>query len=417
MDTSELSESQIQVKFVTKQEHYAIPDVPYSVPTNIDTKNLNVLVNQVLKETNPDILKKISFDFLISGELLRQQLLEHLAERNLSSESTVEIEYIDRTPAPEPQDALLHDDWVAGIQVNDKWILTGCYDNTVNIWSTKGKHVSAASVHTNYIRAVSWLKKDDPSSGFATVSHDLSGILWHWEPGTTEPTPSVILKGHERGIDTVSVSPNGKRLVTGGWDTNLKIWSAALEADHDEPPSKRSRGTITRTPLNTLKGHKETISCSEWIDNYTVATCSMDHTIKLWDAELCGIKSEIIGQKSYLSLSYSTLNNLLITSSADRHIRLYDPRSSDGSVCKNTYTSHSLWVSSVKWSTKSEYLFLSGSYDSSVKLWDTRSNKASLYDLSGHEGKVLCVDWSNDSFMVSGGSDNNVHIYKNKCDY
>lgn len=83
-------------------------------------------------------------------------------------------------------------------------------------------------------------------------------------------------------------------------------------------------------------------------------------------------------------------------------------------MCKTLFTSHTLWVSAVTWSQHDEHLFLSGSYDECVKLWDTRCPRAPLYDLSGHEGKVLCVDWSNPRHLVSGGTDNSVHIFKNR---
>lgn len=39
------------------------------------------------------------------------------------------------------------------------------------------------------------------------------------------------------------------------------------------------------------------------------------------------MKSDISGNKSYFDASYSPLNNLVITASADSNIRLYDPRS------------------------------------------------------------------------------------------
>lgn len=42
------------------------------------------------------------------------------------------------------------------------------------------------------------------------------------------------------------------------------------------------------------------------------------------------------------------------------------------------------------------------------------SPKAPLFDLSGHEDKVLCCNWSNPKFMVSGGADNTVRIFKSK---
>lgn len=55
---------------------------------------------------------------------------------------------------------------------------------------------------------------------------------------------------------------------------------------------------------------------------------------------------------------------------------------------------------------------MSGGYDNNVKLWDSRSPKAPLFDLTGHEDKVLCCDWSNPKFMISGGADNTVRIFK-----
>lgn len=42
------------------------------------------------------------------------------------------------------------------------------------------------------------------------------------------------------------------------------------------------------------------------------------------------------------------------------------------------------------------------------------SCKAPLYDLIGHEDKVHDCDWSNPKYMVSGGSDNTVRVFKSK---
>ena len=81
---------------------------------------------------------------------------------------------------------------------------------------------------------------------------------------------------------------------------------------------------------------------------------------------------------------------------------------------KGTYLGHSQWISSAKWSKTEEFLFISGSYDNQVKLWDMRSYKAPLYDLTGHEDKVMAVDWSNPKYILSGGSDNSVRIFKSK---
>ena len=52
-------------------------------------------------------------------------------------------------------------------------------------------------------------------------------------------------------------------------------------------------------------------------------------------------------------------------------------------------TSHSLWISCVKWSPNKENQLLSGSYDTVVKVWDVRSTKTPLFDMQKHNEKVM----------------------------
>lgn len=77
----------------------------------------------------------------------------------------------------------------------------------------------------------------------------------------------------------------------------------------------------------TLQGHKEAVSGMVYIDNNTICSASWDHTIRLWDIELGGIKKEIVGNKAFFDVDFSTLNSLIVTGSADRHVRIYDIRS------------------------------------------------------------------------------------------
>lgn len=65
--------------------------------------------------------KPREFDFLVFGELLRLPLLEHLKEHNVSTEVTIDVEYLERTSAPEPENSVLHDDWIGTIKASDKW--------------------------------------------------------------------------------------------------------------------------------------------------------------------------------------------------------------------------------------------------------------------------------------------------------
>ena len=113
-----------------------------------------------------------------------------------------------------------------------------------------------------------------------------------------------------------------------------------------------------------------------------------------------------------MDISFSPLNGLIAAGSCDRHVRIYDPRSQEGSIVKTSMSHHTGWVSSVAWSPSNEHLLLSGSYDAVAKLWDLRSASAPLYNLSGHEEKILAADWTIHDLMLTGGADNHLKIFR-----
>ncbi|KAG7208945.1 hypothetical protein KM043_015121 [Ampulex compressa] len=408
---------QVQIRLVTKQQQYAVPDYPLSVHTSVTSPELNILVNELIKES-ADLERDVEFDFLICSQFLRTPLLEHIIDKNLSTEEVIDVEYVEKYPPPEPQDCLIQDDWVSAVAVCDKWILTGCYDNTLHIWTTKGKHHCVIPGHTSPIKAVAWISLNDTTASFVSASQDQTAIIWDWNIEKNSVECIHVCKGHERGLEALGISNEKTLMATGSWDATLKIWSTSTQDENEDGESTskklRSEHGKTKIPKRTMKGHKEAISGIVWMDKSDVITSSWDHTLKIWDTELGGVKQDIVGNKSFFDLDYSPLSHSVLTASADKHIRLYDPRSTEGAVVKSMFTSHTQWVQCVCWSTTNDQLFISGAYDNNVKLWDTRSPKAPLFDLSGHEDKVLCCNWSNPKYMVSGGADNTVRIFKAK---
>lgn len=458
MDTSTLIGSngsagrRYDVRFLTKEEEYAVPSTVFQLNGSSTDSELNKLINAILQEGNNEWTNG-EFDFILNGQLLRLSIEDHLEEIHaatgefVSGEKELEVEYFSKKNAPTPFSSLLHDDWVSSVDANDKYIISGSYDGTVHVWTLSGKHKVAIPGHSSPVKVVRWINVHSfPGDAvtppvntneycFVSGSHDEVIHVWKWNSKSNEVDCVYVCRGHCRSVDCIDV--NCDLFASGSFDKMLKIWS--LEIDKEDTGSENDSSAKnkkklksndreevtnwnkTKVPLLTLAGHTEAITSLKWLSSKDtsnaapeLATCSMDNTIRIWDIELSEAKQTLVGSKAFLSISYSPTNNSIISGSCDRHIRLWDPRCSDGNMVKMTFSSHQAWVSSVAWSPTSDIHFISGSYDNVVKHWDIRSPKTSLYDLIGHKDKVLCVNWSHPEYMISGAADNQLKIFKTK---
>jgi len=413
-------DSSLLISLLTTDKRYAIPDVGYSVPSSSTRDTLTHIVNGILREngTISDGQQQIKLDFLVGPELLRSALSEHITEHGISCEKQIQIFYFEATLPPNAQHFLRHDDWVSAIDVRSKWLLTGCYDGTVHIWSPDGKrHFTTTAQALNdcgQVKGISWINLGSLTASFVSVSHSEIGLLWRWTVGKGQPVLAGQLQGHDNALECVHVSDTGDGIVTGGWDCTIRVWPTL--PDDGEPKKKKSKissqveNIPILTPKLTLNGHRERISAVQYVDD-DVLSASWDQTIRLWDLEYGSVKNEIVGHRAFLDGQYSKLNNLIIASNSDCCVKMFDPRA-DNKLTNKVYLSHGKWVKSVRWSVENSNLFVSGSFDSLVKMWDIRSSQTPLYDLIGHNGKVFCVNWSEKEMVASGGQDCMLRIYK-----
>src|SRR5579864_6994353 len=85
--------------------------------------------------------------------------------------------------------------------------------------------------------------------------------------GRTAGQECTTLTGHDKAVRWLAYSPDGKTLASASMDHTIKLWDAASGKE-----------------LKTLKGHKQSVRCVAYSpDGNTIASGGYDHAIKLWD--------------------------------------------------------------------------------------------------------------------------------------
>lgn len=206
------------------------------------------------------------------------------------------------------------------------------------------------------------------------------------------PLPQVIktLKSHTDWVFSVSITPNGKRAISGSQDNTCIFW--CLES-----------GKV----IHTLRGHTSSVySVSITPDGKRAISGSGDKTCILWDLETGGIIHYLRGHtKSVNSVSITPDGNRAISGSDDNTCILWDLESCE---IIHTLRGHTGSIFSVS-ITPDGKRAVSGSQDNSSVFWDLDSGKV-IHTLKGHTGRVKSVSITPDGKLEISGSEDKTCI-------
>ena len=137
------------------------------------------------------------------------------------------------------------------------------FDCTLKLWNLEnGKHLRTLSGHKDHVRSVS-ITPD--GRRVVSGSRDKTLRVWDLENGQCLHT----LKGHKDCVTSVSITPDGRRVVSGSWDNTLRVWD--LE---------------NWQYLRTLTGHEDPVtSVSITPDGRMAVSISLDKTLRVWDLD------------------------------------------------------------------------------------------------------------------------------------
>ncbi len=162
----------------------------------------------------------------------------------------------------------------------------------------------------------------------------------------------------------VAVLPNGKQLVAGNEQGELFVWDLP---DHTGDPGEKSEaGSLA--PVRKLVGHENGITRIVALPNtQSVATASLDHTIRLWDLSVSPTGSTEV---------------ILDADTRERKTKKGDKQAASApGITVTTQTActvlpgHADWVSALAVSRDGSQL-ISGDYRSQVLVWDVATRAA-----------------------------------------
>ncbi|KAI8451926.1 WD40-repeat-containing domain protein [Phakopsora pachyrhizi] len=462
----------VQIRLTTRSKQYLIPTSKYMVPSDWKRFQLSQLINKVLENS-----QIVPFDFVINDNLLRSSLKDFIKWNGLSTESLIEIEYIESVLPPKFLNSFHHDDWISNIKISNRGIfLTACYDSGLRLFSStrSTEPILTITGHDQPILSASWISNFNGTDHLASGGMDRVIRIWKLPSQGFEdqpfdqqiqPTTTHILPLHKSPVSTIETCQghsSSNRLLTGDWQGILALWDLSnsegdqevdlRSAELDNSDLQRSitskkrrknvsniessprHSVISKTPIQIVEGHRSKLSRALFslADPTKAFTASHDHTIKRFDLETGAEDwSKDSGPERCLMDMDECRGRpgLLVTGSMDRSICFFDVREESQNISL-ILNGHQAPVSSISSnpSSSNSLQILSGSFDGTCKIWDTRSTKQSLYTIRPIDNpsssksmtskvkvdssKVLSVAWNEDGNLIGfGGEEKRLHVH------
>jgi serine/threonine protein kinase/DNA-binding beta-propeller fold protein YncE len=230
--------------------------------------------------------------------------------------------------------------------------------------------------------------------GRHAVSGSSDMTLRVWDLASAEEVRSFT--GHQNPVLSVAVTPDGKYVVSGGWDRTVRLWDLA-----------------TGKEVQRFTGHAGSVwSVAVTPDGKCVVSGSGDKTVRLWSLwALLLTEQEVLrftGHESGVSsVAVTPDGKYVVSGSCDKTVRLWDLAT--GKEVRR-FTGHESGVSSVAVTPDGKYI-VSGSEDKTVRLWQLATGEE-VRRFTGHESGVSSVAVTPDGkYIVSGSEDKTVRLW------
>jgi WD40 repeat protein/DNA-binding CsgD family transcriptional regulator len=240
------------------------------------------------------------------------------------------------------------------------------------------------SGHTDAVRSVS-VSPD----GRTMLSASQDGSLILWDVQTGEQLRQFT--GHEGNVWTVVFHPDGQTALSGSVDRTLILWDIE-----------------TGELLRRFTGHTADVRMVAISPNgRTALSASYDHLAILWDIETGAEIRRFVGHEDWLwTVAFSPDGRTMLSGSGnqeggspDTTMRLWNLETGEE---MRRFEGHTDTVRTVMFSPDGRTA-LSGSFDSTLILWDLNTG-AEIRRFEGHTHRVISAAFSSDARTILSGS-------------
>ncbi|MBP0449197.1 caspase family protein [Kitasatospora sp. RG8] len=293
--------------------------------------------------------------------------------------------------------------------------VTGGEDSVVRVWDlrTGGPLGRPLLGHTDVVRAVACTALDGVP---VAVTGGEDSVVRVWDLRTGEPLGRPLL-GHTDVVRAVACTTldGAPVAVTGSNDSTVRVWDLRT-------------GRPLGRPLTGHTGYVSSVACTSFDDNPVALTGSNDNTVRVWDLRT----GEPLGRPltghtgAVRAVACTTLDGapVSVTGSWDGTLRMWDLRTRR---LGRPLTGHTGYVRAVACTTldgapgsatdsngNTVPVAVTGSNDSTVRMWTLRTGEPLGRPLTGHTGAVravACTTLDGAPVAVTGSEDDTVRIW------
>ncbi|KAF7136838.1 hypothetical protein CNMCM5793_006408 [Aspergillus hiratsukae] len=274
-----------------------------------------------------------------------------------------------------------HSQQILAVILSEKssMLASGSMDGIAKLWdlsSIDELHINDINDENNNRKTVTALALEDRAMLAAVGYGDASIQLYH----PCQGQHFIALSGHGGRVNDLAFLPDGVTLASASLDRTLRLWN-----------------TEWQNCSHVLKGH--TSSVTRIVTAHAImaiASLSIDRTVRVWDAQSGRCLHTLTGHTSSVEgAAFSKDDTMLATSSSDHTIRLWYV---EGGVCVRVLKGHVGWVMGLDFA-EDQKMLVSAAIDRTVRLWDVQSGSC-LQEYS-HAHQLRNVAMSGDNCIVA----------------